>query len=165
MYQKELQNNLRSNGSTPSPPPGLSRAAGNIPRVRTVVGAPPPVEKESKAAAKNRKKREAKKQAQEKNNSPAPEATTSASPVPAQVQAQAQAPASTPAPAPATAGVIGGVASLEEKKIRSLLKKLRAIEQLKMKQASGETLEDTQVIKISKEDEIRSELQTLGWNE
>lgn len=34
-----------------------------------------------------------------------------------------------------------------------------------MKQASGETLEDTQVIKISKEDEIRSELQTLGWNE
>ena len=163
MYQKELQNNLRSNGSTPSPPPGLSRAAGNIPRVRTVVGAPPPVEKESKAAAKNRKKREAKKQAQEKNNSPAPEATTSASPVPA----QAQAPISTPAPAPATAtaGVIGGVASLEEKKIRSLLKKLRAIEQLKMKQASGETLEDTQVIKISKEDEIRSELQTLGWNE
>ncbi|KGR21278.1 translation initiation factor 2A [Candida albicans SC5314] len=163
LYQKELQNNLRSNGSTPSPPPGLSRAAGNIPRVRTVVGAPPPVEKESKAAAKNRKKREAKKQAQEKNNSPAPEATTSASPVPA----QAQAPISTPAPAPATAtaGVIGGVASLEEKKIRSLLKKLRAIEQLKMKQASGETLEDTQVIKISKEDEIRSELQTLGWNE
>ena len=42
---------------------------------------------------------------------------------------------------------------------------MRAIEQLKMKQASGETLEDTQVIKISKEDEIRSELQTLGWNE
>lgn len=119
------------------------------------------LKKKVKLLPKIEKKREAKKQAQEKNNSPAPEATTSASPVPA----QAQAPASTPAPAPATAGVIGGVASLEEKKIRSLLKKLRAIEQLKMKQASGETLEDTQVIKISKEDEIRSELQTLGWNE
>ena len=111
MYQK-LQNNLRSNGSTPSPPPGLSRAAGNIPRVRTVVGAPPPVEKKVKLLPKIGK-REAKKQAQEKNNSPAPEATTSASPVPA----QAQAPASTPAPTPATAGVIGGVASLEEKKL------------------------------------------------
>ena len=112
MYQKELQNNLRSNGSTPSPPPGLSRAAGNIPRVRTVVGAPPPVEKKVKLLPKIEK---SKKQAQEKNNSPAPEATTLASPVPA--QAQAQAPASTPAPAPATAGVIGGVASLEEKKL------------------------------------------------
>lgn len=61
--------------------------------------------------------------------------------------------------------MIGGVVSVEEKKIRSLLKKLRAIEQLKMKQASGEPLEDTQVIKISKEDEIRSELLALGWSE
>ena len=93
-----------------------------------------------------RTEREAKKQ-QEKTASPSPASATS------------------PAPAAATSGVIGGVASLEEKKIRSLLKKLRAIEQLKMKQAAGETLEDTQVVKISKEDEIRAELQTLGWNE
>lgn len=144
LYQKELQNNMRNNGTPP--PPGLSRNGLNTPRVRTVVGAAPPVEKESKAAAKNRKKREAKKQ-QEKTASPSPASATSL------------------APAAATSGVIGGVASLEEKKIRSLLKKLRAIEQLKMKQAAGETLEDTQVVKISKEDEIRAELQTLGWNE
>ncbi|KAL6453852.1 SPBC4B4.04 Eukaryotic translation initiation factor 2A [Candida maltosa Xu316] len=141
LYQKELQNNMRNSGTPP--PPGFARNGGT--GVRTVVGAPPPVEKESKAAAKNRKKRESKKQ-QEKSESPAP------SNPPADVAA-------------ATPSVIGGVASLEDKKIRSLLKKLRAIEQLKMKQASGETLEDTQVIKISKEDEIRSELNTLGWNE
>lgn len=51
----------------------------------------------------------------------------------------------------------------EDKKIRSLLKKLRAIEALKMKQAGGEALEATQVSKINKEDEITSELAALGW--
>ena len=54
LYQKELQNNMRNNGTPP--PPGLSRNGLNTPRVRTVVGAAPPVEKESKAAAKNRKR-------------------------------------------------------------------------------------------------------------
>lgn len=54
--------------------------------------------------------------------------------------------------------------SLEEKKIRALLKKLRAIETLKTKQALGEALEDTQVSKINKETEIRSELAQLGWS-
>ncbi|EGW34862.1 uncharacterized protein SPAPADRAFT_57955 [Spathaspora passalidarum NRRL Y-27907] len=148
LYQKEMENNMRTGTPTP-PPPGLTRNGVNpvSGRPRTVVGAAPPAEKESKAAAKNRKKREAKKQQQsEKVESPAPIA------------------APTPV-APVTGSVIGGVASLEEKKIRSLLKKLRAIEQLKMKQAAGEQLEDTQVIKISKEDEIRQELNTLGWNE
>ena len=140
LYQKELENNMKN--GTP-PPPGLSRNGGG--RVRTVPGAAPVVEKESKAAAKNRKKREAKKT---KEDSPAP----TSSGTDAEVAATGS-------------GVIGGVVSVEEKKIRSLLKKLRAIEQLKMKQASGEPLEDTQVIKISKEDEIRSELLALGWSE
>lgn len=105
-----------------------------------VPGAAPPQAKESKSSAKNRKKREAKKA---ESASPAPEA----------------------APAPAEAGVVGGVVSLEEKKIRLLLKKLRAIETLKMKQALGEPLEDTQVSKINKEGDIRKELSDLGWTE
>ncbi len=46
-----------------------------------------------------------------------------------------------------------------------MLKKLRAIETLKMKQAVGEPLEDTQVSKIKKEDEIRKELNQLGWTD
>lgn len=62
-------------------------------------------------------------------------------------------------------GVIGGVFSLEEKKIRNLLKKLRAIEVLKMKQANGEHLEDTQVSKITTEDKVRGELEALGWKD
>ncbi|KAM9893000.1 hypothetical protein OXX69_011850, partial [Metschnikowia pulcherrima] len=47
----------------------------------------------------------------------------------------------------------------------SLLKKLRAIEALRMRQAGGEVLEETQINKINKEDEIRSELASLGWTE
>lgn len=52
--------------------------------------------------------------------------------------------------------------SPEEKKRRALHKKLRAIEELKMRQASGEKLEDTQVKKIATESEIRRELDKLG---
>ncbi|ODQ82178.1 hypothetical protein BABINDRAFT_5182 [Babjeviella inositovora NRRL Y-12698] len=111
------------------------------PRQKIIPGAPAPVVQESKAAAKNRKKREAKK-----NETPEPVAA----PV---VQEEEKG------------AVVGGVASLEEKKIRSLLKKLRAIESLKMKQAKGEPLEDTQVLKINNEDTIRGELATLGWSE
>lgn len=103
---------------------------------RVVPGAVIVPPKELKTAAKNRKKREAKKSVEPESASPAPEA-----------------------------GVVGGVVSLEEKKIRSLLKKLRAIETLKMKQALGEQLEDTQVSKINKEDDIRKELGELGWAE
>lgn len=154
LYQKELENNMKN--GTP-PPPGLSRNGGG--RGRTIPGAAPVVEKESKAAAKNRKKREAKKI---KEDSPAPTLSAGGG---NNGDAAVAVATTSPASTSTSAGVIGGVVSVEEKKIRSLLKKLRAIEQLKMKQASGEPLEDTQVIKISKEDEIRSELLTLGWSE
>ncbi|KAH3660253.1 hypothetical protein OGAPHI_007458 [Ogataea philodendri] len=60
--------------------------------------------------------------------------------------------------------VIGGVISYEEKKIRNLLKKLRAIEQLKQKKDNGEFLEDTQVLKIQTESQVRKELASLGWS-
>lgn len=52
----------------------------------------------------------------------------------------------------------------QEKKIRGLLKKIRAIEDLKMRFAGGEKLEDTQVRKISSEDSVRKELAALGFN-
>ncbi|KAG4305652.1 hypothetical protein PORY_001208 [Pneumocystis oryctolagi] len=51
----------------------------------------------------------------------------------------------------------------ENKRIRSLLKKLRAIEELKIQQKKGDKLEDTQIKKIATEDQIRAELLTLGW--
>ncbi len=56
-----------------------------------------------------------------------------------------------------------GGGSAQEKKVRSLLKKIRAIEDLKMRQAGGEKLEDTQVKKIATEDMIRKELDGLGF--
>ncbi|KAF2400134.1 eukaryotic translation initiation factor 2A [Trichodelitschia bisporula] len=50
----------------------------------------------------------------------------------------------------------------QDKKVRSLLKKVRAIEDLKMRQAAGEKLEDTQVRKIETEESVRKELDALG---
>lgn len=141
LYQKELQDSIGS--STPAFVPGARRVVPGA----AVPGVSADASKESKTAAKNRKKREAKKAALSEKSSPAPETSAPST------------------PAPATGTVVGGVVSLEEKKIRSLLKKLRAIETLKMKQASGEPLEDTQVSKINKEEDIRKELSELGWSE
>jgi translation initiation factor 2A len=56
----------------------------------------------------------------------------------------------------------GGTGSPQEKKVRSLLKKLRAIEDLKMRQAGGEKLEDTQIRKIRTEEVVRNELESMG---
>lgn len=142
LYQKELQSSSSLSGSN-----------GNGARTRVVPGAAPVdnTPKESKSAAKNRKKREAKKQQQEEEKPAASPANSVES-----IKKENDNSGS---------GVIGGVSSLEEKKIRSLLKKLRAIETLKMKQANGETLEDTQVSKIKKEDDIRKELHLLGWSD
>ena len=58
-----------------------------------------------------------------------------------------------------------GAGSPHEKKIRSLLKKLRAIDDLKMRQAGGEKLEGTQVLKIGTEGGVRGELAELGFVE
>ncbi|KXL49910.1 hypothetical protein M433DRAFT_57292 [Acidomyces richmondensis BFW] len=58
-----------------------------------------------------------------------------------------------------------GAGSPQEKKIRSLLKKLRAIDDLKMRQAGGESLEGTQILKIGTEDQVRKELTSLGYTE
>lgn len=51
----------------------------------------------------------------------------------------------------------------QDKKIRGLLKKMRAIDELKMREAGGEKLEDTQLKKIRTEDEVRKDLEVLGW--
>lgn len=56
-------------------------------------------------------------------------------------------------------------ASPHDKKMRALLKKLRAIDDLKMRRAGGEKLEGTQIKKMDTEDSVRKELDTLGWNE
>jgi translation initiation factor 2A len=55
-----------------------------------------------------------------------------------------------------------GGASSTEKKVRGLLKKIRAIDDLKMRLAGGEKLEDTQMRKIQSEESVRAELRGLG---
>ena len=59
----------------------------------------------------------------------------------------------------------GGGGTPQDKKIRALLKKLRAIDDLKMRRAGGEKLEGTQIKKMDTEDEVRKELEGLGWND
>ena len=53
----------------------------------------------------------------------------------------------------------------QDKKIRALLKKLRAIDDLKMRRAGGEKLEGTQIKKMDTEDGVRRELESLGWSD
>jgi translation initiation factor 2A len=48
------------------------------------------------------------------------------------------------------------------KKVRSLQKKIRAIEDLEMRLAGGEKLEDTQMKKINTKSSVIKELETLG---
>lgn len=55
-----------------------------------------------------------------------------------------------------------GQLSQEDKKRRSLMKKLTAIEQLKERRKKGEKLEITQIKKIESEVETRKELEALG---
>ncbi|KAJ5548696.1 hypothetical protein N7513_005930 [Penicillium frequentans] len=128
-------------------------------------------EKLSKSAAKNKKKREAAKKAREdaspnaptgpspdrnrnrKNNGPSANGNG--------IAKQAPAPAAAPAPAPEPEDANP---SAQDKKVRGLLKKIRAIDELKMRLAGGEKLEDTQMKKIQTEDVVRKELAAVGYD-
>ena len=67
-------------------------------------------------------------------------------------------PLQTPAPVEET---MSPMDAAHDKKVRALIKKLRAIEELKMRQAGGEKLELSQVSKIQTEDLVRRELMLM----
>lgn len=92
---------------------------------------------------------------QQQQQQPAP-------PVPQQPDAQQGQPPDVTVTSPVTSPG-GGVGAKEpqDKKVRALLKKIRAIEELKMRQAGGEKLEDTQIKKIQTEGAVRKELRDL----
>ncbi|KAL2915828.1 hypothetical protein HK105_204529 [Polyrhizophydium stewartii] len=71
------------------------------------------------------------------------------------------APATPAVQQPTGAGIVPGSALESEKKLRQLQKKLRQIEELKQKQAAGQTLELTQIQKIQSEDSVRQEIEKL----
>lgn len=148
-------------------PPGAAPGGG--------VALPPGAdssEKLSKSAAKNKKKREAAKKAREDEAQPPANAPTGPSPDRNRAPrggkngavngAKSSSPAPAAAPAPAPAPAIDP--SAQDKKIRGLLKKIRAIDELKMRLAGGEKLEDTQMKKIQTEDAVRKELEAVGYN-
>ena len=58
-----------------------------------------------------------------------------------------------------------GGSTPQDKKVRALTKKLRAIDDLRMRRARGETLETTQLKKMETEESVRRELEGLGWKE
>lgn len=91
--------------------------------------------------------------------SPPPIQTTS-TPTPSQSQSSSSTPAQPP-DLKVTSPGSGGTP--QEKKIRALTKKLRAIDDLKMRRAGGEQLEGTQIKKMETEEGIRRELEGLGW--
>jgi translation initiation factor 2A len=132
-------------------PPGLVTrtvpGAGGKPTNGTPTSAAAPAL--SKAAAKNKKKRE---------NNKIPTNGNEERPARPQETKSSAAPINEPINAPTGS-------SPEDKKTRSLLKKLRAIEELKQRQALGDKLEETQVQKIQTEDSVRKELVALGWTE
>ncbi|KAL4922151.1 eukaryotic translation initiation factor eIF2A-domain-containing protein [Aspergillus aurantiobrunneus] len=154
-------------------PPGAAPGGG--------VALPPgadQAEKLSKSAARNKKKREARKlkegQPEEGSNEPSPQrpekkqdnarlkGKNGQKQQPNGASSAKAAPA--PAPAPEPAPEDDGAPSGQDKKIRGLLKKIRAIDDLKMRLAGGEKLEDTQMKKIQTEDLVRKELDSLGYS-
>jgi translation initiation factor 2A len=57
----------------------------------------------------------------------------------------------------------GSGSTAQDKRVRGLLKKIRAIDELKMRLAAGEKLEDTQMKKIQTEEAVRKELDGLHF--
>ncbi|KAF9978658.1 hypothetical protein BGZ73_001311 [Actinomortierella ambigua] len=168
-----------------TPPPQLfadSSSNANAGAAGAAAGAASADAQLSKAALKNKKKREAKKT---KDGSEASSAPSSAPSSPAGT------PARSGTPRPANSGnnsrngspMIGSNAggrskagnnsnnnngnspasamTETEKKIRNVTKKLKQIQELKEKQAAGETLELTQVQKIQAEAQLLKELEAL----
>lgn len=83
-------------------------------------------------------------------------------PNPRQPHPQTPAPAAAaPAPAETAEPMSPNPGSPHEKKLRALTKKMRAIEELKMRQAGGEKLELSQLSKIKTEEQVRKELDAL----
>ncbi|KAL3466817.1 eukaryotic translation initiation factor eIF2A-domain-containing protein [Aspergillus heterothallicus] len=159
-------------------PPGAAPGGG----VALPPGADQP-EKLSKSAARNKKKREARKLKEGQGEdgitepSPARERTNdtvrpksrgvdgnSARKNGQQQQKQNGTPVPKPPKEPEPAIADAGVPSAQDKKVRGLLKKIRAIDELKMRLAGGEKLEDTQMKKIYTEDAVRKELDGLGYS-
>ncbi|KAM0748472.1 translation initiation factor eIF-2A [Meredithblackwellia eburnea MCA 4105] len=152
-FKREDEGGLAySSNGTPSPYAAASSANGgarSIPGApRRVPGAPAPSNDEEEKGGRRKKKGPG---GGGKKGSDSPGGGSGAvTPVP--VPEPVVAVPEPPAPAELSA---------DDKKRRALMKKLTAIEQLKVKKANGEKLELTQYKKLDSEEEIRQELKAL----
>lgn len=125
--------------------PHINGTSNGIPSRERIVPGLAPVDPKDEKKPRSRKK---------KDKSEKPATTT-----------RDQSDGMTAPPPPAPAPEPAGISPEDLKKQRALLKKLRAIEELKLRQAGGEKLEKTQEQKIEKEMEIVQELAKLGFTE
>ncbi|BGP21307.1 eukaryotic translation initiation factor 2A [Rhodotorula toruloides] len=121
---------------------------------RNIPGAPPGAGQGEDPLANRRKKKGGKKGQQADGASPSDSAPGSGAATPQ--------PAAPPVPDSAPEAAQEQTLSPEDKKRRAIVKKLNAIEQLKVKKAAGEKLELTQHKKLENEAELRKELEALG---
>ncbi|OLL22822.1 Eukaryotic translation initiation factor 2A [Neolecta irregularis DAH-3] len=124
---------------------GLALANGVVSSTNdmSIPGAPELDKQLSKNAQKNKKKREAAKKTKET------EQHVSEVVEPSQAM-------------PADGLDLSTISAEDGKKIRALTKKLKAVEDLKLRLANGDKLEATQVKKIETEDQLRKDLAALG---
>ncbi|AOA62328.1 Translation initiation factor 2A [Komagataella phaffii CBS 7435] len=151
-----FKSSFASNSSDESDKSSASSAGGYKPpgaRTKVIPGAVLRSSNDPASAAKNRKRK----------GIPGAVKKTEDKPASAPVSAPSEKPQEIPSESSSQSLAEGN--SLEEKKIRALLKKLRAIETLKQKRSAGDHLEETQILKIQTEDKVRSELSSLGWKE
>lgn len=166
LYQRVADKNA---GGVPGATGRYVPGAGNrtVPGAKTVPGAGartiPGAGSAIPGASKPKKK---KNTANNTGSSPAPEKTkVEEKPAKADKKPSPPKPATTSNNNNKTAKPEESALAPEERKVRALLKKLRAVEDLKRRQASGDKLEALQVQKIATEESLRQELAALNWND
>ncbi|KAL8721422.1 MAG: hypothetical protein Q9225_001897 [Loekoesia sp. 1 TL-2023] len=148
---------------------GLAPAPDGLPSAATPSPSRSPERRDRKGHERNRSRgqadprpqskqgqRDQRRSREQQHNKPPPAPKTNG-------VSPAQAP--TEPPPDLTVTSPGGAGTAQDKKVRALLKKLRAIDDLKMRRAGGEKLEGTQIKKMDTEDDVRKELESLGWHD
>lgn len=146
---------------------GLAPTADGVPFVTAVIPSRSPERRDQKGHERNRSRgqmdtRARSQQGKKEHRQPEQQPRRPPPPNPAANGTSAKTPQEAPELSVTSPGSGG---TPQDRKTRALLKKLRAIDDLKMRRAGGEKLESTQIKKMDTEDEVRKELGGLGWND
>lgn len=130
---------------------------------RAIPGAPPGAAPNAEdPLANRRKKKGGNKKGQQADASASDSAPGSGAATPSLAPPVPHVAPAAAEPTAAEVEAASGALSPEDKKRRAIVKKLTAIDQLKVKKAAGEKLELTQHKKLESEAELRKELAALG---